>query len=57
MIRARLDLETAVDFMCTRISKSGEDHWKKLRRVIVFVESTINYVRIIGASNLPIFFT
>ena len=36
MKRPRPDLETTVDFLCTRVSKSDEDGWKKLRRVIAF---------------------
>ena len=37
MKRARPDLETSVGILCTRVSKSDEDDWKKLRRVIAYV--------------------
>ena len=38
MKRARPELETAVGFLCTKVSKSDENYWKKLRRVITFVK-------------------
>ena len=41
MKRARPDLETAIDYLCTRVSKSDVDDWKKIRRVIAFVKCTI----------------
>ena len=52
MKRARPALETAISFLCTRVSKSDEDDWKKLRRVIAYVKGTIDDVRIIGADSL-----
>ena len=57
MKRARLDLETAISFLCTRVSKSDEDDWKKLRRVIAYVKGTIDDVRIIGADSLSKIYT
>jgi hypothetical protein len=57
MKRARPDLETAIGFLCTRVGKSDEDDWKKLRRVIAYLKGTINDVRVIGASNLTDIFT
>ena len=57
MKRARPDLETAISFLCTRVGKSDEDDWKKLRRVIAYLKCTINDVRIIGASSLTEIFT
>ena len=57
MKRARPDLETAVSFLCTRVTKSDEDDWLKLRRVIAYVQCTINDTRIIGASDLTQIFT
>ena len=57
MKRARPDLETAIGFLCTRVSKSDEDDWKKLRRVIAYVQATIDDIRIIGASSLSQIFT
>ena len=54
--RARPDLETAISFLCTRVSKSDLNDWKKLRRVIAFIKGTINDKRIIGARNLSTIF-
>ena len=33
---ARPDIETAVPFLCTRVSRSTTEDWKKLRRVLDF---------------------
>ena len=44
-------------FLCTRVSKSDEDDWKKLRRVIAFIKATIEDIRIIGANSLTDIFT
>ena len=52
MKRSRPDLETAISFLCTRVSKIDKDDWKKLRRVIAFVKATIDDVRIIGVDDL-----
>ena len=52
MMRARPDLQTAISFLCTRVTKSTEQDWAKLRRVLSSVFGTINDVRIIGADDL-----
>ena len=57
MKRSRPDLETTIGFLCTRVAKSDEDDWKKLRRVIAYVKCTIDDIRIIGASSLSDIFT
>ena len=57
MKRARPDLEVAVSYLCTRVSKSDEDDWEKLRRVLAFVQCTIDDIRIIGAENLNDIYT
>lgn len=57
MKRARPDLETAVSFLCTRVTKSDEDDWLKLRRVIAYIQCTLNDTRIIGATDLTKIFT
>ena len=57
MKRARPDLETAVGFLCTRVSKSDDMDWKKLRRTIAFIRGTIDDVRIIGADSLSKIYT
>ena len=57
MKRARPDLETAIAFLCSRVSKSDEDDWLKLKRVIAYVKCTIDDVRVIGASSLADIYT
>ena len=57
MKRARSDLETAISYLCTRVTKSNEDDWKKLRRVIAWIKCTIKDVRITDATSLSIIFT
>ena len=52
MKRGRPDLEVPVTYLCSRVSKSDEDDWKKLRRVLAFVQCTIDDIRIIGAKSL-----
>jgi hypothetical protein len=36
------DLETVVSFLMTRVSKSDEDDWRKLKRCLGFIKGTIN---------------
>ena len=57
MKRSSPDLETAIAYSCTRVSKIDEDDWKKLRRVIVFIQCSIEDIRIIGADDLTKIFT
>ena len=52
MKRARPDLETAISFLMTRVSKSDEDDWRKLKRCLGFVKGTLHEKRIIGADNV-----
>ena len=55
--RGRPDLETLISFLTTRVSKSTEDDWRKLRRGLLFINGTINKKRIIGARSLKDLFT
>jgi hypothetical protein len=50
--RGRVDVQTAVAFLSTRVSKSTEQDWSKLRRVVEFLNGTINDVMILGADSL-----
>ena len=52
MKRSRPDIETAVSFLCTKVSCSTEEHWEKLRRVLKLVQQTKEDKRAIGAQNL-----
>ena len=38
--RARPDLRTAISFLCKRVTKSDEDDWKKLIRVVKYLDCT-----------------
>ena len=55
--RARPDIETGVAFMTTRVSRSTEQDWKKLKRIITFLKYTIDDVRIIGAKGMDKIYT
>ena len=41
MKRSRTDLETAVVFLMTRVSKSDIDDWGELRSILRFVHCTL----------------
>ena len=45
--RARLDIETAIAFMYTKISKDTQEDSKKLRRLIVSLQRIIDDTRVI----------
>ena len=55
--RARPDIETAVAFLCTRVSEPDVDDWKKLKRLISYLNATIEDTRIIGCDNIEEIFT
>jgi len=57
MKRARPDLEPAVSFLCTRVSVCKKSDWNKLKRVLQYVNTTIDDVRVVGASSLDDIFT
>ena len=52
--RARLDIEPTISFMCTRVSKSMEQDWSKLGRLLGYLSRTIEMRRVVGANNLSI---
>ena len=55
--RARPDIETAMSYLTTRVSKSNIRDWYKLKRLLSFLKKTIKDERIIGASSLNDLFT
>ena len=55
--RARPDIETAVSYLTTRVSKSNMRDWYKLMRVLSFLKTYKNDKRRIGASSLKDLFT
>ena len=55
--RSRPDIEPAIAYICTKVSKSSTDDWKKLCRVLAFLKWIIDDVRIIGAQTLQNLYT
>ena len=49
--RARVDIELTVSYLCTRVSRSTEEDWKKLGRLLHYLHDTIDMPRIIGAGG------
>jgi hypothetical protein len=52
--RARLDIDLAIAFLCTRVSKSTKQDWEKLRRLLQYLYGTMNMPRIIGANGMEV---
>ena len=50
--RCRLDIATAIAFLCTRVSKSTHQDWLKLKRVLEFLNGTFSDVLTLGAESL-----
>ena len=55
--RGRPDIDSTVAFLCKRVSKSNEDDWKKLERLLVFLKNTINDKSYIGVFNIESLYT
>ena len=49
--RARPDIQVCVAFLCTHVKDPHEDNYKKLRRVIKYVQETIHLPLVIGADG------
>eukprot|EP00957_Ditylum_brightwellii_P126753 9661732-Ditylum_brightwellii.AAC.1 len=49
---ARPDIQTAVSFLTTRVKNPDKDDWKKLHRVIIYLNGTKNLVLTLGADSL-----
>ena len=50
--RCRLDISTAIAFLCTRVSKATEQDWIKLKRVMEYLNDTVDDVLTLGAESL-----
>ena len=48
------DLQLVIAFLCTRVSKSTEQDWEKLHRLLKYVHVIIDLPRIIGTEDLGI---
>lgn len=53
----RPNFKITASFLTKRVSKSDDDEWEKLRRVLIFCKNVIDGVRIIGSTNLEDTFT
>ena len=49
--RSRLDIQTAIAFLSTRVSQPDLDDWKKLCRLIGYLKATKNLVLTLSADN------
>ena len=49
--RARLDIDLAISFLCTRVTCSTDEDWEKLRRLLHYLYGTIDLERIIGVGK------
>ena len=56
-LRARMDILLPVIFLCTRVSKSTTEDQTKLRRVLEYINGTLDLVYTLGADDLSIFRT
>ena len=52
--RARVDIDLTVSFLCTRVSKSTEEDWVKLKRLLHYLYGTLDMEMIIGANGLDL---
>jgi len=52
--RGRPDIQLAIMFLCTRVSKSTKEDWGKLKRVLQYVNGTIDDVLTIGADTMGV---
>ena len=50
--RSRSDLLPTISFLCTRVSKSTEQDWTKLKRLIQFVKQTVEDPCYLGADKM-----
>jgi len=55
--RGRPDTELTTAFLCTRSSKCTEQDWAKSRRLLHFLQSTIDEERVLGANSLTHLYT
>jgi hypothetical protein len=49
--RARPDIRTAVSFLCGRLTKADEDDYKKLARVLKYLDSTVDMPLVLAADD------
>ena len=47
-----MDIDLAIALLCTHVSKSTAEDWEKLRRVLQYLQHTIELPRIIGMNGM-----
>ena len=53
--RARLDIQPTITFLTTRVRIQDKDDWKKIRRVLSYLDVTINSIKIhLNANGLNV---
>jgi len=55
--RGRPDIQLAVAFLCTRVSMSTQQDWLKLKRVLRYLNHTVDEFMVIGADSLSVIHT
>ena len=51
-LRGRLDIGLPIAYLCTRISCSSEQDWAKLKRVLDYLNGTLDDFRILGVDDI-----
>ena len=49
-----VDLQLAIVFLCTRVSKSTQEDWEKLYRTLKYIHKTIDLPRIVGVKDFSV---
>ena len=49
---ARLDIDIPITFLCSKVSQPDKGDWEKLRRILTYLNGTLDLPRIIGADNI-----
>ena len=52
--RGRPEIQVAVAFLCTRTKQPDQDDWKKLRRMLQYLNSTINMVLTLSGDGMTV---
>ena len=53
--RARINIEPMVSFLYIKVTRSTQEDWLKLRRLLCYLKGTLDMPRIVGANSLSIF--
>ena len=52
--RGRPDIQLPIAFLCTRTTKSDEDDWKKLKRLMQYINTTMDLILTLSAEDIAI---